>query len=117
MRNAFQSIKDHLGKAPHLTNLSVNEVLYLYLVSIKRVVASATLMVDKEGRKQLVYYVSHSLIRAQQRYPSKDKAAFTIRMVSKNLKQYFSTYKIVVLTSQPLKNIIGKSEQSSTYMK
>lgn len=69
-------------------------------------------MVDKEGRQQPIYYAIHFFIRAQQRYPLIDKAPFTRRMTSRNLKHYFSTHKITTLTFYPFKNILGKSKQS-----
>lgn len=74
-------------------------------------------MMDSEGRKQLVYCVSHSLIKVHQRYPPMDKAEFTIKMASKTLRHYFGTHKRVVLTSHLLKNILGKLEHSDRLIK
>lgn len=59
----FQSIKEFLEKAPLLSNPTTDEVLYMY-IDFTNKVASDVLVVDKEGRKNLVYYVSHSLIGA-----------------------------------------------------
>lgn len=93
----FQSIKDYLGKAPLLANPMVGEELYMYISFMDKVV-NVVLIFDKYGKQQPVYYVSHSLTKAQQQYPSLDKAAFKIRMIGCKLRHYFGTHIIVVLT-------------------
>lgn len=111
MRESFQSIKEYLGKTPSSTFHKVGKILYLYLAFTERAFI-VILVVDREGKQQHVYYVSHSLTRAQQRYPPIHKLEFTIRMASKKLRHYFGAHKIVILTSYPLKNILGKLKQS-----
>lgn len=89
----FNPSKNTWEKHPFLTNPRVGVIMYLYLAFIKKV-TSTILMMNREGRQQSVYYVSHSLIEAQ-KY-THDKAAFIIRTAFRKLRHYFIAHKIVV---------------------
>ena len=55
-----------------------------------------------------MYYVSHALARAEVNYPLIEKFAYALLMGSRKLRPYFEAHKILVLTDQPLKNILQK---------
>lgn len=56
--------------------------------------------------------MDHSPTRAQHKYPSIDKVAFTVWMASTKLRHYFGAHKVIFLTSHPLKNMLDKIDQS-----
>jgi len=55
-----------------------------------------------------VYYVSHALSRANVNYPLIEKFAYALVMASRKLWPYFNAHKIMVLTDQPLKNVLQR---------
>ncbi|XP_024021689.1 uncharacterized protein LOC112091692 [Morus notabilis] len=65
---AFQQLKEHLGKLPLLSKPAAGEVLSLYLVVSKHAVSSV--LIREEKKVQLpVYYISKRLLDAEMRYP------------------------------------------------
>lgn len=75
---------------------------------------NVVLVIDREGKQHLIYYMSHSLMEAPKRYPPLDKATFIIKMVAKKHIHYFRTHEVVVLILYPMKNILGKPDQSGS---
>ncbi|XP_024019781.1 uncharacterized protein LOC112091140 [Morus notabilis] len=64
---AFQKLKEHLGKPPILSKSNVGEELSLYL-SVSQHAVSSVLLREKEKVQLPIYYVSKRLIDAESRY-------------------------------------------------
>ena len=57
---AILAVKEHLKSLPTITRSENRDVLQLYISASPRMVA-AVLLVEKEKRQQLIYFISHIL--------------------------------------------------------
>jgi hypothetical protein len=57
-----------------------------------------------------VYYSSHILHDAETKYLKVEKVVFALISVFKKLKLYFQAHKVIVLSNQPLRQILHKLE-------
>ena len=53
-----------------------------------------------------MYYVSQALAGPEVNYPLIAKFAYALVMASRKLRPHFEAHKILVLTNQPLKNVL-----------
>jgi len=88
----------------------------LYLVMTDRAV-STVLVREEEGVQRLVYYVSKALLDAETRYLKVKKIALVLVTASRKLRAYFQAHQVVVLTDQPLRQILHKLEMSRQLVK
>ena len=59
-----------------------------------------------------MYYVSHALVGAEISYSLIEKLACALVMASRKLWLYFEAKKVIILTNQPLKNVLQKLDAS-----
>ena len=102
---AFQALKTYLAQLPKIASPAEGEVLVLYLAVSEHAV-SAVLMVERVREQIPVYYVSHALAGGKMNNPFIEKFAYALVMASLKLRPYFEAHKILVLTDQPLRNIL-----------
>jgi len=97
--------EDLLSSAAKIASPIEGEVLVLYLAVSDHAVA-AVLVVERAKEQIPVHYVSHTLAGAEVNYPFIEKFAYAVVMASRKLRPYFEAHKILVLTAQPLMNIL-----------
>ena len=68
-------------------------------------------------QKQLVYYCSRALRRAEERYPKMEKLILALVTTSRKLRPYFQAHTVEVPTKYPMKQILHKPETSGRLMK
>ncbi|KAK0574861.1 hypothetical protein LWI29_030216 [Acer saccharum] len=106
---AFDDLKVYLQKPPVLAKPTSGETLLLYLAFSEAAVSSV--LIKEEGFIQrAVYYVSKSMTEAETRYPDMEKLALSLIVASRKLRPYFQSHPIVVLTNQPLRQVLQKPE-------
>lgn len=88
----------------------------MYLEVADRAV-SVVLVREEEGIQHLVYYAGKTLLDAETRYLRVEKNAPTLVTTSKKLMAYFKAHQVVVLTDQPLRQILHKSDMSGRLVK
>ncbi|KAK0574767.1 hypothetical protein LWI29_028755 [Acer saccharum] len=113
---AFQKLKEYLGRAPILSKPVVGETLYLYL-SVTEVATSSVLIRLEEGIQKPVYYTSKALLAAETRYSPAEKIALALITSARKLRPYFQAHTIEVYTDCPLKLILQKPEVSGRLTK
>ncbi|KAK0590984.1 hypothetical protein LWI29_034021 [Acer saccharum] len=113
---AFQKLKEYLGRAPILSKPVVGETLYLYL-SVTEVATSSVLIRLEEGIQKPVYYTSKALLPAETRYSLAEKIALALITSARKLRPYFQAHTIEVYTDCPLKLILQKPEVSGRLTK
>ncbi|GKV34076.1 hypothetical protein SLEP1_g42498 [Rubroshorea leprosula] len=87
------------------------EILYLHLGISNEAISSV--LVREEGKQQkLIYYTSSVLHKAKLRYPIVEKVALAVITSARKLRLYFQSHPIIVLTDQPLQQILPKLECS-----
>nr|GEY35957.1 reverse transcriptase domain-containing protein [Tanacetum cinerariifolium] len=107
--NTFQELKKTVLDLSALTTPFLKETLFVYLATSQEAV-SAVLLVVREERKQPVHYVSRTLHDAEQNYAPLEKMALALRHVSRRLRRYFKAHPIIVITDQPIKQILSKAD-------
>ncbi|XP_063941355.1 uncharacterized protein LOC108201357 [Daucus carota subsp. sativus] len=113
---AFQKIKEQLGKPPLLAKPVEGETLILYLV-VSRYSISIVLVKEEKDVQLPVYYVSKRLQDAETRYTSMEKLVYSLILAARKLRPYFQAHKIEVRTSYPLRQIMRKPEATGRLMK
>ena len=77
----------------------------MYL-AMSELAVNAVLVAQRAREKIPVYYVSYALAGVEMNYPLIEKFAYALVMASWKLRPYFEALKILVLTDQPLRNIL-----------
>ena len=72
-----------------------------------------------EGAKEhiLVYYISHALAGAEINHPLIEKFAYALVIASRKLWPHFKAHKVIILTDQPLKNVLERLDASRQLLK
>ena len=100
-----------MGSPQILFKSVLGENLYIYLVVLDSAVSSV--LIREEDRVQKpIYYMSHVLLDAETKYPMIEKMAMALVIFARKLRPYFQAYTIVVLTNQPLRQVMQKLEAS-----
>ena len=102
---AFQQLKEYLGSPLLLIVPNMGEELILYL-SISPTAVSIVFIREKDKIQKLVYYISKVLIEAETKYLKIEKLSYALLIAARRLRYYFQAHPIVVLTDQPLKQIL-----------
>ncbi|GJS74764.1 reverse transcriptase domain-containing protein [Tanacetum coccineum] len=113
---AFKQMKKLIAELPTLTAPREHEELIIYLAAAKEAI-SAVLMTDQEGKKIPVYFVSRALRGPEVNYTPMEKLVLALLSASKRLKRYFQAHTIVVITGQPIKQLLSSSEMSERMLK
>ncbi|GKD89864.1 reverse transcriptase domain-containing protein [Tanacetum coccineum] len=113
---AFKQMKKLIAELSTLTAPRENEELIIYLAAAKEAI-SAVLMTDREGRQIPVYFVSRTLRGPEVNYTPMEKLVLALLSASKRLKRYFQAHTVVVITNQPIKQLLSSSEISRRMLK
>ncbi|GKA49383.1 reverse transcriptase domain-containing protein [Tanacetum coccineum] len=113
---AFRQMKEHIAKLPMLIALEEQEELIVYLAASKEVV-SVVLMTERETRQMPIYFVSRALRSLEVNYTAMEKLMLALVYASKRLRRYFQAHPIIVITDQPIKNILSNPEVAGRMQK
>ncbi|GJZ00140.1 reverse transcriptase domain-containing protein [Tanacetum coccineum] len=113
---AFQQMKRLIMSLPSLTPPFPEETLYAYL-AVSREAVSAVLLTDRNGRQCPVQYVSRTLNEAERNYSPLEKLALSLVNMTRRLRRYFEAHPVKVITDQPIKNILSRTEASGKLAK
>ena len=64
-----------------------------------------------------IYYTSRALIDAETRYLSLEKIVLALIVSAKRLRPYFQAHTIIVLTDQPIRQVLAKPDISGRMTK
>ncbi|GKV06415.1 hypothetical protein SLEP1_g18313 [Rubroshorea leprosula] len=102
---AFEELKSYFSSPPLLTKAIDGEILYLYLgISDKAI--SSVLVREEAKQQKSIYYISSVL-----------HGALAVVTSARKLRPYFQSHPIIVLTDQPLQQILQKPECSGRLIK
>ncbi|GJU02719.1 reverse transcriptase domain-containing protein [Tanacetum coccineum] len=113
---AFKQMKEHIAKLPMLTAPEEQEELIVYLAASKEAV-SVVLMTEREARQMPIYFVSRALRGPEVNYTAMEKLVLALVHASKRLRRYFQAHPIIVITDQPIKNILSNPEVAGRMQK
>ena len=92
------------------------EPLYLYLAVTEEAMSSVLVRIQANDDMP-IYYLSKALAGAESRYAQIEKLAYALIYTARRLKPYFKSHQVIFLTSEPLKQVLGKPDQSGCLSK
>ncbi|GJW77458.1 reverse transcriptase domain-containing protein [Tanacetum coccineum] len=105
--SCIQANEKLIAKLPTLTAPMEKEELIVYLAAVREAV-SAVLMTEKEAKQMPVYFVSRVLQGLEINYTPMEKLVLALVHANKRLKRYFQAHPIIVITDQPIKQVLSK---------
>nr|GEV56697.1 reverse transcriptase domain-containing protein [Tanacetum cinerariifolium] len=105
-KQAFKQLKQHLTKLPMLVAPKPKEELIMYL-SASYGAISTVLMTERDTVQTLVYFVSRVLQAIELNYTPMEKLVLALVCAAKRLRRYFQAHPIMVITDQPIKQILA----------
>nr|GEV21211.1 reverse transcriptase domain-containing protein [Tanacetum cinerariifolium] len=108
-KEAFKKIKQLIAELPRLAVPMEKEELIVYLAAAKETV-SAILITKRETKQMPIYFVSRALRGPKLNYTSMEKLVLALVHASKCLRRYFQAYPTIVITDQPIQQMLSKLE-------
>ena len=85
----------------------------VYVEAVSEWAISAVLFRCPSHKEQKpIYYVSRALADAETRYSKIEQTTLALRSAAQKLCPYFQAHSVVILTDQPLRNILHKPDLS-----
>jgi ribonuclease HI len=112
-QKAFEELKQYLIDLTTLTPPTPGAPLLLYVAASHSAVSAALVQdkLDGQVKKQApVYFVSEVLSLSKKNYTELEKVLYVVLMASRKLRYYFQAYRIIVPSSQALKDIMRNKE-------
>nr|GFB92143.1 reverse transcriptase domain-containing protein [Tanacetum cinerariifolium] len=113
---AFQQLKQHLSALPLLAAPKPREELIMYLPATHGVI-SAVLMTERGTTQTPVYFISRALQGPKLNYSPMEKLVLSLVFAAKRLRRYFQAHPIAVITDQPIKQVMSRSDAAGTTAK
>ncbi|GKE68269.1 reverse transcriptase domain-containing protein [Tanacetum coccineum] len=109
-------MKQLIAELPMLTAPIEKEELIVYLAAAKETV-SVVLMMEREAKQMPIYFVSRALRGPELNYTSMEKLVLALVHASKRLKRYFQAHPIIVITDQPIQQVLSRPEVAGRLQK
>ncbi|GJY10320.1 reverse transcriptase domain-containing protein [Tanacetum coccineum] len=113
---AFHGMKQCISELPMVTAPRPKEELIMYLCAAKEVV-SAVLLAERDSQQIPVYFVSRTLQAPEINYNSMEKLVLALVHATRRLRRYFQAHLVLVITDQPIKQILSRSENTRRMLK
>ncbi|GJT25700.1 reverse transcriptase domain-containing protein [Tanacetum coccineum] len=113
---AFKEMKKLIAKLPTLTAPKEKEELVVYLAAAREAM-STMLMTERVAKQVPVYFVSRALQGPEINYTPMEKLVLALVHASKRLKRYFQAHLIIVITDQPIKQVLSRPEVTGRLQK
>ncbi|XP_020235082.1 uncharacterized protein LOC109814953 [Cajanus cajan] len=112
----FGELKQALTSPPILRKPQTDSPLLVYMSASDSAV-SAVLVQEKGNFQMPIYFVSRVLQGAEVHYQKIEKLAFTILVIARKLRHYFQSYKVVIRTDYPIRQVLQKPDLPGRMMK
>ncbi|RVW39840.1 Retrovirus-related Pol polyprotein from transposon 297 [Vitis vinifera] len=96
---------EKLERMPH-----PKEKLYMYLAVSEWAISAVLFRCPSPKEQKPIYYVSRALADVETRYSKMELTALALRSAAQKLRPYFQAHPVIVLTDQPLRNILHKPD-------
>nr|GEY28255.1 reverse transcriptase domain-containing protein [Tanacetum cinerariifolium] len=113
---AFKEMKQSIAELPMPTAPKEKEELIIYLTATKEAI-SAVLMTERDGKQVPIYFISRALQGPKVNYTPMEKLLLALVSASKRLKRYFQAHTIVVITDQPIKQLMSNPKVTGRPLK
>ncbi|GJS31607.1 reverse transcriptase domain-containing protein [Tanacetum coccineum] len=108
-KKAFKQMKQLIAELLMLTTPMEKEELIVYMAAIKEIV-SAVIMTERKAKHMPIYFVSKALRGPELNYTPMEKLVLALVHASKCLKRHFQAHPIIVITDQPIHQILSRLE-------
>ncbi|GJU01197.1 reverse transcriptase domain-containing protein [Tanacetum coccineum] len=115
-RRTRSADSQHNSRLPTLVAPRPGEELIMYLSATHGAI-SAVLLTDRDSVQTPVYFVSKALKETEINYSAMEKLILALVFAAKRLRRYFQAHPIVVITDQPIKQVISKPDASGRLQK
>ena len=95
---------------PILSSPLLREKLYMYMAVSEWAISAVLFRCPLPKEQKPIYYVSRALADVETRYSKMELMALALRSAAQKLRPYFQAHPVVVLTDQPLRNILHKPD-------
>ncbi|GKB64797.1 reverse transcriptase domain-containing protein [Tanacetum coccineum] len=112
----FKQMKKLIAELPMLTSPKEKEELIVYLAAAKEAI-SAVLMTERNRKQMPIYFISPALQGPEINYTPMEKLILALVSASKWMKRYFQAHIIIVITDQPIKQILSNPEVTGRLLK
>ncbi|GKD37087.1 reverse transcriptase domain-containing protein [Tanacetum coccineum] len=109
-------MKKSIAELPMMAAPREKEELIIYLAAAKEAI-SAVLMTERDGKKIPIYFVSRALRGPETNYTPMEKLVLALVSASKRLKIYFQEHTVIVITDQPIKQMLSNPEVTGRLLK
>nr|GEV10322.1 reverse transcriptase domain-containing protein [Tanacetum cinerariifolium] len=113
---AFKQLKQHLAKLPMLVAPKPKEELIMYLSAFYGAI-SAVLMTERDAVQKPVYFTSQALQAPELNYTPMEKLVLVLVCAAKRSRRYFQGHLIMVITDQPIKQVISRPDVAGRLQK
>ncbi|GKF10945.1 reverse transcriptase domain-containing protein [Tanacetum coccineum] len=113
---AFKQKKQLIAELPILTAPKEKEELIMYLAAAKEAI-STVLMTERDGKQMPIYFIIRALQGPKVNYTPMEKLILALASASKRLKRYFQAHTIVIITDQPIKQMLSNPEITGRLLK
>ncbi|RVW20497.1 Retrovirus-related Pol polyprotein from transposon opus [Vitis vinifera] len=107
-QSTFEKIKHYLTQPPILSSPLPGEKLYMYLAVSDWAISAVLFHCPTHREQKPIYYATRALADVETKYSKIEQTALALRSAAQKLRPYFQAHPVVVLTDQPLRNILHK---------
>ncbi|GJZ01405.1 reverse transcriptase domain-containing protein, partial [Tanacetum coccineum] len=113
---SFKQMKALIAELPMLSAPKEKKELIMYLAAAKEAI-NAVLIIERDNKQMPVYFVSRALQSPEINYTPMEKLVLALVSASKRLERYFQVHTIIVITDQPIKQLLSSSEITGRLLK
>ena len=95
---------------PILSSPITGEKLYMYLAVLEWAISATLFRCPSPKQQKPIYYVSRALADVETRYSKMELTTLALQSAAQKLCPYFQAHPVVVLTDQPIRNILHKPD-------
>ena len=117
-QNALSSIKEYLLKPPVLMAPIKGKPLILYIAALERSLGAMLAQNNEEGKENALYYLSRTLVGAEQNYTPIEKVCLALVFTVQKLRHYLLSHSITLISkADPLRYLMSKPVPSGRLAK
>ncbi|GKC42572.1 reverse transcriptase domain-containing protein [Tanacetum coccineum] len=109
-------MKNSIAELPMMAAPQEKEELIIYLAAAKEAI-STVLMTERDGKQIPIYFVSRALRGPEINCTTMEKLLLALVSASKRLKRNFQTHTVIVITDQPIKQMLSNPEVTGRLLK
>nr|GEV20341.1 reverse transcriptase domain-containing protein [Tanacetum cinerariifolium] len=110
-RKSILGDKKHIAEFPLLTGPKPKEDLIMYLCAAKKAI-NAVLLAKRDSRQMPICFVSRALQDPKTNYNLMEKLVLDLVHASRGLRRYFQAHTIIVVTDQPINQILSRPKNA-----